>query len=161
MLGLQTCKQGDVSLHASPSSLLSSYALHFSSGCHLATCLICCAAHQVGSVCGWWWPGNRANSSEGLGDEQECTGVCSCLTATFVHGAPFILANAQYALLMQSAVISHSGMLYASHGLKILRTDSTRHPRFTIWQWIGDVAEETWLVEVNHHVAWLIICFSC
>lgn len=37
----------------------------------LASCVIC--RHQVGSVCCWWWPGNRANSSEGLEDEGECT----------------------------------------------------------------------------------------
>lgn len=46
-------------------------------------------------------------------------------------------------------------MLHVSHGREILRAEATRHSHSPIRQWIGGVAAETWLMEVNHHVVWL------
>lgn len=78
MSGLQTRRQGDVSLDVSMCSLCCLVILYISAlAAILASCVIC--RHQVGSVCLWWWPGNRANSSEDLEDEGECTRMNTCL----------------------------------------------------------------------------------
>lgn len=162
MLGLQTRRQGDVSLDVSMCSLCCLVILYISAlAAILASCVIC--RHQVGSVCLWWWPGNRANSSEGLEDEGECTRMNTCLALLDWYIFTCRSFHLNYCLICSiNAKCSHSKCSTflmvkkkkkkKSSALKLLDISSC-HSHIRVW--IGGAAAETWLIEMNHHGVWL------